>query len=431
MEQALIEQVKQLLQSTGSIIEKHEEIARLKGENFNIFRVLGIEDKEVKLHSRFIAELLNPKGSHDQGMVFLKMFLEQVVDPLLPDSFPEGCKARPDENRAEVYTEHSIGPVKIKGEEGEESKGGRIDIFITDRTRHVSIENKIKEPEQEDYQITRYCNHETDRNLVLFLTPQGDEASTKKKYHPISYKEHILPWLESCHKHCADLPILRETIKQYIITIKGLTGGLTMQKMEKTIQKLMMKNIEAAHEIYSNYDCLFKETVDGFVQKVKKEIKSKEPVFSSPEDWNIEIYDNDRGGLKIRNTKWKCIETDLRKTSNEDHCLQVGWTWEVKSTKSRPFYGIIAHKEHFERNKIKEELNGIEEELELKFYLEKDKEWTFWIYTKEADFQDPNQLKSLWNQEERSGLAVDVACKLVELMDFCDKKLLPPENSNS
>ncbi len=133
MEQALIGQVKQLLQSTGSIIEKHEEIARLKGENFNIFCVLGIEDKEVKLHSRFIAKLLDPKGSHDQKTEFLKMFLEQVVKPLTPDSLPE-------ESKTKVHQEYYI---DLKHIDGEKSTGGRIDIFLTDGTRHISIENKI------------------------------------------------------------------------------------------------------------------------------------------------------------------------------------------------------------------------------------------------------------------------------------------------
>ena len=421
MERTIIEQAEQLLQSTGSIIEKHEEIARLKGENFNIFRLLGIEDKEVKLHSRFIAELLDPKGSHDQKTAFLKMFLEQVVDPLLSGS----CKARPDENRAEVYTEHSIGPKHI---DGENSKGGRIDIFITDGTQHISIENKIKEPEQEDYQITRYCNHEPDKNLVLFLTPRGDEASTKKKYHPISYQEHILPWLESCQKHCADLPILRETIKQYIITIKELTGGLTMQKMEKTIQKLMMKDIEAAHKIYSNYELLFKETVKKFVQDVKKEIEDKEPVASSPDDWNIEIYDKDGGGLYIRNKKW--IETDLRKTSNEDHCipedhlLLVNWQAIYK----RSFYGISADlKKYYNRKQTKKNLDGIEE-LGLKSYADRNNRWwPFKADMEKADFQDPNQLETLFQgqEKERKELVKNIARKLITLMKFCDDKLLP------
>ena len=135
----------------------------------------------------------------------------------------------------------------------------RIDIFITDDKRHISIENKIYAGEGEK-QVTRYCKYEPESNLVLFLTLEGYEADTKEKYHPISYQDHILPWLESCQKHCADLPILRETIKQYIITIKGLTGGLTMQEMNENLKQLMLENIEAAHAIYSNYRSLLRET---------------------------------------------------------------------------------------------------------------------------------------------------------------------------
>lgn len=417
MEQALIEQVKQLLQSTGSILEKHEEIARLKGENFNIFRLLGIEDKEVKLHSRFIAELLDPKGSHDQKTAFLKMFLEQVVKPLKSDSLPE-------ESKTKVHKEYYIGPVKIKGEEGEESEGGRIDIFISDETRHISIENKIWAGEGE-YQTTRYCNHEPDSNLVLFLTPLGKQASTDKAY-LISYKKDILPWLESCQKHCADLPILRETIKQYIITIKGLTGGLTMQEMNKKLKRLMKKNIEAAHAIYLNYDPFLKETVKKFVQDVKKEIKGKELFSLGSTDWKIKIYDKFGGGLYIKNKKW--IETDLRKTSNEDlpedHLLLVNWQGIYRQS----FYGISADPEHFNRETIKKKLDGIEK---YGVTSSKDAWWPFYTYTQETNFQDPNQLKILWGEEERTKLVENIANKLVEIMEFCNSKLIPPENSNS
>ena len=419
MEQALIKQVKKLLQSTGSIIEKHEEIARLKGENFNVFRLLGIEDKEVKLHSPFIAELLDPKGSHDQKTAFLKMFLEQIVDPLPSDHFPKGCKARPDESRAEVYREYYIGPMHI---DGKNSTGGFIDIFITDGTRHVSIENKIGSGEGE-HQTTRYCNHKPDSNLVLFLTPLGKRASTDKAY-PISYKKHIIPWLESCQKHCADLPILRETIKQYIITIKGLTGGLTMQEMNKKLKQLMRENIEAAQAIHSNYEPLFKEIVEEFVQEIKKEIKGKEPVSSSPNDWKIKIYHNSGGGLYIRNIKW--IETDLRKTSNEDHLLPedhlllVNWQGIYKQS----FYGISADPEHFNRKKIKKKLDGIG--LKSSKY----KWWPFYTYTKEANFQDLNQLKKLLQgqEKERTKLVEEIANKLIALMVFCNGKLIPEDS---
>jgi hypothetical protein len=41
-----------------------------------------MESDEVKTHSRFLAELLNPKGSHGQKDVFLKKFVERfgIID---------------------------------------------------------------------------------------------------------------------------------------------------------------------------------------------------------------------------------------------------------------------------------------------------------------------------------------------------------------
>lgn len=416
MEQAPIGQVKQLLQSTGSIIEKHEEIARLKGENFNVFRLLGVEDKEVKLHSRFIAELLNPKGSHDQKTEFLKMFLEQVVKPLTPDSLPA-------ESKTTVHQEHYISPKHI---DGENSTGGRIDIFITDGTRHISIENKIGEGEGE-YQVARYCNYQTDKNLVLFLTLRGDEASTEKKYYPISYQEHILPWLESCQKHCADLPILRETIKQYIIAIKGLTGGLTMQEMNEKLQQLMWKNIDAAHAIYSNYAFLVQENVEKILQDLFKELKEKiegqEPVSQRLDDWELCIYgEKGHGGLKIKNKKW--TDADLKKTKSEDHHLQIEILGHY--TNNRLYYGIVANENHFDTNKIIEKLDGIQEYIKQN---RKDENFsTFWdyywdLYRKDSRFL--NHLKKLLNKEECEELVEDIANKLIELIEFCDDKLLP------
>ena len=71
---ALIEQTKRLLNSTQTILTNQSEIARLNGENFNVFRLLDLERKEVKLHSRFIAELLDPKGSHARISFFTDVF---------------------------------------------------------------------------------------------------------------------------------------------------------------------------------------------------------------------------------------------------------------------------------------------------------------------------------------------------------------------
>ena len=47
-----------------------------RGESFNIFNTIGLWSEEVRLHSAFIGELLNPNGSHGASFLFLKAFLE-------------------------------------------------------------------------------------------------------------------------------------------------------------------------------------------------------------------------------------------------------------------------------------------------------------------------------------------------------------------
>src|SRR5688500_17218697 len=68
--------INNLLQQIIAINKKYEGIADITGENFNIFRILKVDSNEVRTHSAFLAELLNPKGSHGQKDVFLKLFIE-------------------------------------------------------------------------------------------------------------------------------------------------------------------------------------------------------------------------------------------------------------------------------------------------------------------------------------------------------------------
>lgn len=69
-----------LLHRTSAIIAKYDSIANITGENFNVFNVLGMGSSEVKLHSALISELINPKGKHGQGMVFLNHFLKKLQE---------------------------------------------------------------------------------------------------------------------------------------------------------------------------------------------------------------------------------------------------------------------------------------------------------------------------------------------------------------
>lgn len=84
---------------------------------------------EVTLHSRFLCSMLDPKGLHYQGNVFLKLFLEQL---------PKGLRTFVNVHRAKVVRERDS-----------------IDILIHDDERALVIENKVYAPDQR-YQISRY-----------------------------------------------------------------------------------------------------------------------------------------------------------------------------------------------------------------------------------------------------------------------------------
>ena len=60
-------------------IIKQTEVKR-RGEDFNVFNVLGLWSEEVRLHSAMLAELLSPKGSHGCNENFLRLFIQDVVE---------------------------------------------------------------------------------------------------------------------------------------------------------------------------------------------------------------------------------------------------------------------------------------------------------------------------------------------------------------
>ncbi len=241
MENEQLQNIKNLLQKVSSISKKYDEIAKITGENFNIFKIMNVQSDEVKLHSAFIAELLNPQGTHGQGDIFLKLFVEQL-----------GIKNF-DTKNATTEVEKYIG-------EKTETEGGRIDIVINSGSRNIFIENKIYAGDQPQ-QLLRY--HNADKTADLFyLTLYGTEASeestgnTEKKYYTsISYSKDIIDWLKKCKKETADFPVLRETITQYINIIKYLTGQTMNDKMKNEIVDIILRtpeNINGALEIAGN-----------------------------------------------------------------------------------------------------------------------------------------------------------------------------------
>ena len=224
-----------MLGQVSSLRRTQQKLALLSGENFNVFRILKLETREVRTHSAFLGELLNPAGSHGMQDTFLRLFIEQI-------GFTDFDTAS-----AKLTVEKHIGQI-----DADYLQGGRIDIYLESIGLFLFIENKIYAIDQPN-QLERYRQHKPHAKLV-YLTLIGDDYQapvgsklTKDHYKPLSYKVGITNWLNDCHRAAAAHPIVRETILQYIHLINYLTGQSPDNFMKEETKQLLRRD-------FANYE---------------------------------------------------------------------------------------------------------------------------------------------------------------------------------
>ena len=358
---------------------------RPRGENFNAFQVLGLDYSE-HAHSRFISELLDPRGSHDQGTAFLELFLKQV-----------GRADQFNARTAKVKREKFLGRVVM---DGKNSRGGRVDIFVTENSRHVSIENKIR-TEEGDEQVTRYCNFPG--NFVLFLTVDRKPARRKElpNYSPISYPEHILPWLEACQRHAFNSPVLRETIKHYIISVRRMTGSFNMHQSDKQIGDAIRQHPAAAIAIRDTIDAVLSEELAALAEEVEKRMQED----GKGSEWTIQVrpVEQSYGGLYVKRASWGDTWVTWAGDSRmkEASCLGIRRSKES----SDPWEGATGFSERFPG--MKGSGSG---------------EWPYWRSV-DAPFTEERGFTCLLDNDWRKDFANEVVRELVELARYCDEKL--------
>jgi len=254
--------------------KQHRAEALRRGECYNVFNVLGVDNMELS-HSAFLAALLNPRGSHGMQDAFLKAFIDTIAHG--------GTKPELDTAHAKIYTEYNIGNTT-------ETTGGRIDILITDgsdtgsgKGHAIIIENKIWAADQPN-QLLRYHNF-APKAMLLYLTLNGDEPSKQSRgtlntqnggYQCISYRSDIIGWLRQCARLAYDKPRVRETINQYIDLIQQLTNQNTMEQ-KQLIQLLTNKeNLEQATAIEQSMPDVRKHIFQDIFRKQVEEQLEKE-----------------------------------------------------------------------------------------------------------------------------------------------------------
>ena len=283
-----------------------------RGESFNIFNDLGFMSDEVHLHSMFLANLLNPKGSHGQRGKFLEAFLK-----MLQKSFPaiSADSLELDTAIASVEVEKYIGRQT-------DSEGGRIDIYLTDSKHSIIIENKIYAGDQH-HQMLRYWNYgmsqkgnDTENSFVLiYLTLDGCSPSKESlgedlKENDIvclSYKNDIRGWLDRCVELSSRTPLVRETINQYMSTIDILTNNVMEDNKELLDILSKEENLDAIYDIANNKNIVVNRFINEvFIPKLRDLAESKRLTMGDncTENWMEESW----AGASFYNPKWKYLK---------------------------------------------------------------------------------------------------------------------------
>jgi len=213
------------------------------------------------LHSRLLAELLNPRGSHQMADSLLIEFIA-ILQARKKDIFNNLSSF--DTKTANVEIEYPLGPVDL-----ESIQGGRIDILIRDQHGlHIIIENKIYASDLKD-QLARYNNIKK-KAALIYLTPDGrspqktsaGSLAKDKDFVCLSYAVDILQWLQNCLDKFPEITdSLRWSLMPYIWTLQTITQQSKYDNMSNDVIANMLESddtIASSFEIVQQFN-QFKE----------------------------------------------------------------------------------------------------------------------------------------------------------------------------
>ena len=216
---AFLDEVKPIIKD----IHAKEEEKRARGENFNVFSILGIETGEVCI-CKMLGALLSPQGAHEAGEIFLEKFLEDVL------------------NESAIGSETSI----VRCEDATKERR-RIDLTIEIDGKIIPIEAKIHAGDQ-GHQLADYFEEIKNRkgacDYICYLTKDGRKPSQNSmtstsgntilketQIKRLSWKDDIVPWLEDCValETVQRKTMVQANIWQLIDTIKGWDNAMELQ----------------------------------------------------------------------------------------------------------------------------------------------------------------------------------------------------------
>lgn len=317
--------------------EAKERNKKKLAPDFNSFDFWSIDENKV---SEILSFFLDPNGSHNQGDIFLKLFLDKIGKSELNKEVDD----------VNIIREDTI------------IQNRRIDITINFSNFIIGIENKIYESTTDQInQIQDYADYlkqkKTDNYLLIYLAPKNKIISERsiseknkiklmeeKKLIQLNYEDDILGCIDSFIQ-VSESGRVTSFLIDFGKTLKKLLDiGDDFMDEKKVILDYAKQNNEnlnltlkignAVEELKKELDKEFENQLDELGKELKIEYNNKTEdknwMSFIPKNWkNYKItFSFEQKGLIYGITR---NEKDKNKNRNEEIENVLGGKWEVSS----------------------------------------------------------------------------------------------------
>lgn len=247
-----------------------------------------VSTKEI-VHSKIIADLLNPKGEHQLGYGFLVMFLQTI-----------GISV---ETKPTPSVENPLHEVNVKTESfaPTDDSNGRIDILVTfdynGKRYAIIIENKLNDAPDQPRQLERYneylskSGYNESERITVYMPRVGDkcdEYPTAKVINATMLAKIIDETLgESISPNKA-------AIQSYSNYLKNISINNIIMDNAKILGGLTAKDIKQAKAIKEAYDLLPQAFAEHLRNLYKEETEIKAEISADYSHycyiWKEEAY---------------------------------------------------------------------------------------------------------------------------------------------
>ena len=373
---AFLDEVKPIIKD----IHAKEEEKRARGENFNVFSILGIETREFYI-CRMLGELLSPQGAHEAGEIFLEKFLEDVL------------------NESAIGAETSI----VRCEDATKERR-RIDLTIEIDGKIIPIEAKIHAGDQV-HQLADYFEEIKNRKgacgYICYLTKDGRKPSQNSmtstsgntilketQIKRLSWKDDIVPWLEDCValETVQGKTMVQANIWQLINTIRGWDNAMELQfknivnsddRLDSALGIWQMVNA-ARNALWHNFVEEFESQMKDVHRLENIPEKESEYWFKKPEQGNYGIGLVLKNGSRDNHCIGFCLfDSDGKYRGSEDSAYYTSDASKLNKAK-----GCLYEKNFKTSRQLPAEIPWLHRE---KFPEFKDEEINFSSFTKETE----------------------------------------------